>query len=217
MHALLMCLSTAAVWYSVQVSQSWSCWGIQDTSTWARVGWRIYWSALVPQTHIPLIDLLKHYHSQLTLTVKPCPIPPPSLDQWWSHSQSTRPPLQLQWDRSQLTHICSEKRRRRLVFLNQHHHSNDQAGSNFSSAMMVMAMMGMAILLIRWKKDDDLSLLWANEIPRDLHSIRQPFNLLNRGNKLVSIYCLFSTMAVKTWPEPCGNRGGLNSWRALVS
>lgn len=62
---------------------SWPCCGIQDTSPGARVGWRIYWSALVPQTHIPLIDLLKHYHNQLTLAVQLslAPPTPPCFDQ----------------------------------------------------------------------------------------------------------------------------------------
>lgn len=140
--------------------KSWSCWEIQNTSLWARIGWRIYWRTLVPQTHIPLIDLLKHYHNQLTLAVRLSPIPLHVLiNEGPIHSQP-KPTPQLQWDQRQLTHICSEKRRRRLVFLNQDHRSNqnDQAGSDFSSTMIVLAMMGITILLIRWKKDDDLSL-----------------------------------------------------------
>lgn len=129
MHAFQY-LSTAAVWYSVQVSQSWSCWEIQDTSPPARVGWRIYWNALVPQSHIPVIDLLKHYHSQLGLAVPPH-LPPISLhvliNEGPIHSQPHPLPLQLQWNQSQLTY--SKKKRRWLVFLNQ-------AGSNFSSAVI---------------------------------------------------------------------------------
>lgn len=75
-----MCLSTAAAWYSAQVPDLVMLW-IQDTSPPARGGQRIYWSALGPQMHIPLIDLLKHYHNQLTLAVRLCPIPPLCVDQ----------------------------------------------------------------------------------------------------------------------------------------
>lgn len=187
MHAFWY-LSIAAVWYSVQVSQSWSCWRIQDTSPPARVGWRIYWNALVPQSHIPVIDLLKHYHSQLGLAVQP-PLPPPSVYMFWSMKvPSTFNPtpllLQLQLDQSQLTY--SEKRRRWLVFLNQE-------GSNLSSAMIIIVTMGSAILLIKWNKDD-LSLLWAAEIPRDLHLIRQPFNLFSRA----ICWCQFNACLVQS-------------------
>lgn len=133
-------MPTAAVWYSVQVSQSWSCWGIQDTSPPARAGWRIYWNALVPQSHIPVIDLLKHYHSRLGLLPSPHHHLSPCFDQWRPPPPS---PLQLQWDKSQMT--CSEKKRRWLVFLNQ-------ARSNFSTATIIIAIMGITILLIRGKK-----------------------------------------------------------------
>lgn len=54
---------------------------IQDTSLPAWLGLKIYWSALVPQTHIPLIDPLKHYHSQLAVAAHP-PHPPPHSIFW---------------------------------------------------------------------------------------------------------------------------------------
>lgn len=53
-------------------------------------GRRIYWSALVPQMHITLIDLFKHYHSQLTLGVQ---TPSPCCNQWQSIHCSIPPPL----------------------------------------------------------------------------------------------------------------------------
>lgn len=149
------CLSTAAVWYSVQASQSWSCWGIQDTSPPARVGWGIYWNALVPQSHIPVIDLLKHYHSQLGLAVQLSPISLCVLiNEGLIHSQPLPPHVQLQWDHSQLTYIVKYGEGR-LVFLNQ-------AGSNFYSTIIVMVMMKI-MRVNKIKEDDGLRLLWAIE------------------------------------------------------
>lgn len=62
----------------------------EESKTQHSKGRRIYWSALVPQMHITLIDLFKHYHSQLTLGVQ---TPSPCCNQWQSIHCSIPPPL----------------------------------------------------------------------------------------------------------------------------
>lgn len=142
--------------------------------------------------HITLIDLLKHYHSQFTLADSPIPLHVVIND---SPSIVAAPPPP----------SCSGTKAKWLIYVCSYTRRGAETGSFRSSIRSIVSIRRQAAIspapslskMRRRKKEDDWSLIWANEIPRDLHSNHQPFNVLNKANKLVSVSCLFSATAVK--------------------